>query len=70
MEDAPLFKITRGTPTAEELAALVGIVIAGCRSNPTPPSPAASAWSRSARPGALAATRPRPGAWRESELPC
>ena len=73
MEDGPLFKITRGTPTAEELAALVGIVLGRSRPPATTAAPPASTWARSGRPGAMTATRPAPrparGAWRESGLP-
>ncbi|MFI5926836.1 acyl-CoA carboxylase subunit epsilon [Micromonospora sp. NPDC051543] len=60
--EEPLFRVVRGAPTAEELAALIGAVIV--RSRPaTPPAPAAtSAWARSGRPA-------RPDTWRASGLP-
>lgn len=64
--EEPLLRVIRGTPTAEELAALVGAIVV--RSRPmTPPAPAAtSAWARSGRP---AATTLRAGAWHAAGLP-
>ncbi|MET7710118.1 acyl-CoA carboxylase subunit epsilon [Micromonospora sp. NPDC005413] len=63
--EEPLFRVVRGVPTAEELAALVGAIIV--RSRPTTPAPAtASAWARSGRPAGLSAG---PGAWRSAALP-
>jgi hypothetical protein len=45
-----MFRVIHGTPTAEELAALVGAVLS--RTRPTTPAPpAVSRWARSARPG-------------------
>ncbi|WP_173057894.1 acyl-CoA carboxylase epsilon subunit [Phytohabitans houttuyneae] len=52
-EPEPVIRVTRGVPTAEELAALVGAVL--LRRRPAAaqtPAAAASAWARSARPGA------------------
>ncbi|REF97033.1 acyl-CoA carboxylase epsilon subunit-like protein [Asanoa ferruginea] len=67
MSDEPLFKVTRGTPTPEELAALVGVLTVRLRPTPTAPGRATSShWTRSARPGPLPAG---PGAWRASGLP-
>jgi hypothetical protein len=66
--EEPLFRIVRGVPSAEELAALVGAI--AVRSRPTAgpaPSPA-SAWARSTRPTGPMST-PGPGAWRTSGLP-
>ncbi|MFY1574424.1 acyl-CoA carboxylase subunit epsilon [Verrucosispora sp. WMMD703] len=66
--EEPLFRVVRGVPTAEELAALVGVI--AVRSRPTvwrAPTPA-SAWTRSGRP-AVAALTPGAGAWRNSGLP-
>ncbi|HEY6593283.1 MAG TPA: acyl-CoA carboxylase subunit epsilon [Asanoa sp.] len=57
----PYFRVVRGTPTAEEIAALVGVLRS--RQAPPPPPPTVSAWSRSARPGGPAWTSPRPGGW-------
>ncbi|MEV4509883.1 acyl-CoA carboxylase subunit epsilon [Dactylosporangium sp. NPDC049525] len=54
--EEPLFKVVRGTPTAEEVAAIVGVLL----SRPAPAAPApgpVSRWRQSARPG----SRPR---WR------
>jgi hypothetical protein len=66
-ESTPAFHVVRGTPTAEELAALVG-VLWGRRGGPAPaPRPAPSRWRASALPAAgLHAGR---GAWRASALP-
>ncbi|WP_203713810.1 acyl-CoA carboxylase subunit epsilon [Asanoa siamensis] len=65
MSDVPLFRVTRGAPTAEELAALVGAL---ATRRPAPPTavPDTSLWLRSARPGPLLRG---PGAWRASGLP-
>ncbi|WP_425571432.1 acyl-CoA carboxylase subunit epsilon [Phytohabitans rumicis] len=54
----PDFRVVRGTPTAEELAALVGVVMSRRRADP-PPVGAPSRWARSARPGG-------PRGWRAS----
>ena len=66
VDDEPVIRVTRGVPTAEELAALVGVLL----SRPVPP-PAApsvpSGWARSARP--TVPGRAGPGAWRASGLP-
>jgi hypothetical protein len=50
----PFFRVVRGAPTAEELAALVGAVMLR-RRVPAAPAPAepVSAWARSARPGGV-----------------
>ncbi len=64
METEPLVSVLRGTPAAEELAALVAVLAS--RSNGTDsrlrPAPA-STWARSARPSAP------PTSWRASALP-
>jgi len=68
----PVIRIERGTPTAEEVAALVGVLLLR-RRGVSPPVPArVSRWwasglagGRSLRTGA----RPGPGAWRASGLP-
>ncbi|MDG4822832.1 acyl-CoA carboxylase subunit epsilon [Asanoa sp. WMMD1127] len=64
MSEEPLFKVTRGTPTPEELAALVGVL--SFRPVPFSAAPVSSQWVRSARPGPVL---PGPGAWRASGLP-
>ncbi|MGI5214263.1 acyl-CoA carboxylase epsilon subunit [Plantactinospora sp. CA-290183] len=67
-EREPALRVVRGTPTAEELAALVAAVLLRSRSD-TPARPAAvSTWARSARPGAVP-TRAGIDAWRVSGLP-
>jgi hypothetical protein len=67
-DPSPLFRVVRGTPTPEELAALVG-VIATRRSSEPLSLPAPSTWVRLARPGARLLGRPGAGAWRASALP-
>jgi hypothetical protein len=61
MSEPPKIRIVRGTPTAEELAALVGALLVRS-GTPTGAAPAPSRWARSARPGT------RTG-WRASALP-
>jgi len=65
-DDEPFFAVVRGTPSPEELAALVGVLLP----RPAPasaPAPAVSRWARSGRPAV--APRPGPGAWRAAALP-
>jgi hypothetical protein len=68
-ETTPAFRVVRGTPTAEELAALVG-VLCSRRAAAQPAGsarPVASRWRASALPSTP--LRPGPGAWRASALP-
>ncbi|WP_173156775.1 acyl-CoA carboxylase subunit epsilon [Phytohabitans suffuscus] len=52
-EREPFFRVTRGVPTADELAALVGALLVRRRATAAQTPPAqTSAWARSARPGA------------------
>ncbi|MBG6067943.1 acyl-CoA carboxylase subunit epsilon [Micromonospora ureilytica] len=60
--EEPLFRVVRGVPTAEELAALVGAIIVRSRPAATPAPATASAWARSARPG-------NSRGWRAAGLP-
>jgi hypothetical protein len=53
--EEPLFKVVRGTPTAEEVAAIVGVLFSRPAAVPAPEP--VSRWRQSARPAA----RPR---WR------
>ncbi|MDQ7911346.1 acyl-CoA carboxylase subunit epsilon [Phytohabitans sp. ZYX-F-186] len=63
-EPEPFFRVTRGLPTADELAALVGALLVRRRMPAAQPPPrTTSAWARSARPGAA-----RDG-WRSSLAP-
>lgn len=66
-------RIVRGVPTDEELAAVVGVLLASRRAPGDPAAPAPSRWSRSCRPGYAEAdgrpTRPAADAWRASTLP-
>ncbi|MEV0397722.1 acyl-CoA carboxylase subunit epsilon [Polymorphospora rubra] len=73
-EADPQFSVLRGTPTAEELAALVGVLCIRSRPAAAPsPAPGPSPWVRSARPGHggtwSAAARPGTDGWRTSGLP-
>jgi hypothetical protein len=70
-DDEPLLRVVRGAPTAEELAALVGVLFARGGAPPAP-APARSRWRDSDRPGATAGRLPAhrgPDAWRASTLP-
>ncbi|MFC4999132.1 acyl-CoA carboxylase subunit epsilon [Dactylosporangium cerinum] len=54
--EEPLFKVVRGTPTAEEVAAIVGALFSRPAVAEAAPAPApVSRWRQSARPG----SRPR-----------
>jgi hypothetical protein len=66
-EPTPALRVLRGTPTAEELAALVGVLLR--RSGPAAPAaaPARSRWRVSALPGVP--LQAGLGAWRASGLP-
>ncbi|WP_338090511.1 acyl-CoA carboxylase subunit epsilon [Planosporangium thailandense] len=68
-DTAPALRVLRGAPTAEELAALVGVLWGRSGATATAPAavPAPERWRRSALPGA--SLRPGPGAWRASGLP-
>jgi hypothetical protein len=62
-DDAPTFSVVRGTPTAEELAAVVGVLVGIANQAATAPAaPKTSAWWASGLPG-------RPKGWRSSGLP-
>lgn len=60
--EEPLFRVVRGVPTAEELAALVGALIVRSRPAAAPAPATTSAWARSARPAGR-------DTWRTSGLP-
>ncbi|MGC9668050.1 acyl-CoA carboxylase subunit epsilon [Planosporangium sp. 12N6] len=65
-ETTPALRVVRGTPTPEELAALVGVILR----RPAAPAPAPvapSRWRASALPGVP--LRAGTGAWRASGLP-
>ena len=71
----PVLRVVRGTPTPEELAALV-LVLARRRGagagGPSRGAGGPSAWVRTARPGAVTAGLPirrGPQAWRASAQP-
>ncbi|MFB9235199.1 acyl-CoA carboxylase subunit epsilon [Plantactinospora siamensis] len=69
--DEPLLRVVRGTPTAAELAALVGVLVTRSRPAPAPRPATRSAWARSGLPGATAGMPGRPAAdgWRFSARP-
>lgn len=50
VSEEPLFKVVRGTPSAEEVAALVGALFSLAPA-PAAPVPPRSRWALSARPG-------------------
>ncbi|MFG3638677.1 acyl-CoA carboxylase subunit epsilon [Micromonospora sp. NPDC047762] len=60
--EEPLFRVVRGVPTAEELAALVGAIIVRTRPAAAPVPATASAWALSGRPGGSRG-------WRATGLP-
>ncbi|NLU79321.1 acyl-CoA carboxylase subunit epsilon [Micromonospora sp. HNM0581] len=66
--EEPLFRVVRGVPSAEELAALVGVVAVRSRPAARPAPDPPSVWARSGRPTGAAPT-PGAGAWRVSCLP-
>ena len=64
MDEEPLVTVVRGTPTPEEVAALVGALLSRSMTVNATVSPSSiSTWMRSARPTI------GPGSWRESGLP-
>ncbi|GAA1361424.1 acyl-CoA carboxylase subunit epsilon [Catellatospora chokoriensis] len=65
MTEQPMIRIERGTPTAEEVAALVA-VLSTRPAGVAAPAAEVSAWWRSGLP---AVTTAGPGAWRRSGLP-
>ena len=60
-------RVVRGTPTPEELAALVGVLFGARRSPVADPAPVASRWRASGLPATP--LRTGRGAWRGSSLP-
>jgi hypothetical protein len=65
-ETTPALRVLRGTPTAEELAALVGVLLRRS-ATPAPAAPTRSGWRASTLPGVP--RQPGSGAWRASGLP-
>ena len=64
MDEEPLVRVVRGTPTPEEVAALVGVLVSrSMTADATVSPPSVGAWERSARPYI------GPASWRESGLP-
>lgn len=68
MSEEPTFRVVRGTPTPEELAAIVGVLSQRSRATLAPSAPPPpSRWRESGLPPVPA--RPGPGAWRASVFP-
>ena len=68
LTEEPLFRVVKGTPTEEELAALVAVLTMRSGAGTPEPEPRASGWSaywRSVR----APVQPGPEAWRMSGRP-
>ncbi len=68
MSDAPLFRVVKGTPTDDELAALVVVLTAKAAGERAPSGPPRSAWA-SYWTRRRAPLTPGTGAWRASALP-
>ena len=71
-EPAPLFRVVRGRPSAEETAALTVVLVAARAARAsaarTAPAKPASAWADRSRL-LRSPVRPSPGGWRRSALP-
>jgi hypothetical protein len=67
---APAFRVVRGHPTEEELAALLVVLSARAAAEPTPTAARtpASGWASYAQ-AVRAPLQPGPGAWRASARP-
>jgi hypothetical protein len=63
-EEQPLLRVVRGNPTEEELAALVGVVVAASQPSTTKPVRRLSAWTRVSRLRPTLPTYRGPAAWR------
>ncbi|MFD0972106.1 acyl-CoA carboxylase subunit epsilon [Plantactinospora endophytica] len=72
-DEEPLLRVLRGTPTPEELAALVGAVLLRSRPATSVRPAATSTWARHGRAGTVSPsgmpTRTGRDAWRLSGLP-
>ncbi|HEU4331542.1 MAG TPA: acyl-CoA carboxylase epsilon subunit [Lapillicoccus sp.] len=68
-EETPVLRVVRGNPTAEELAALVAVLVAAGGSGESEPPPAARGWASPAARLGSPAYGPRPGGWRASGMP-
>jgi hypothetical protein len=68
MSEEPMFRVVRGTPTAEELAAIVGVLwsrrqAALAAAAAATPTPSPSRWRASVAPRSGRLPRPGRGAW-------
>ena len=69
---APSYRVVRGNPTPEELAAALAVVrarAAALAGDDAPPRRAPAAWSDPARTVPRSTPRPGPGAWRATFWP-
>jgi Acyl-CoA carboxylase epsilon subunit len=64
----PALRVIRGDATAEEIAALVAVLLSRPGDAGAPPAAARSAWADRSRQ-LRRPLRPGPGAWRRSALP-
>jgi len=64
----PVLTVVRGTPTPDELAALLVVLASRPPARRTDPGPPRSLWSAPGR-ALRAPLFPGPGAWRDSALP-
>jgi hypothetical protein len=67
-DGAPVLRVVRGEPTADELAALVAVLTARSRSTRSRPAVRPSGWSDRSRL-LRSIPRPGPGAWAASGQP-
>ncbi|ROT32125.1 acyl-CoA carboxylase subunit epsilon [Micromonospora sp. HM5-17] len=72
-DEKPLLRVVRGSPTAEEVAALVGVILRCPKRNASAAPAAVSTWVRLSRPGTVSPsglpTQAGRDAWRVSGLP-
>jgi acyl-CoA carboxylase epsilon subunit len=69
MTEQAVVRIVRGNPTAEELAALVAVLVAAGGSGEPEAPRTARGWSSPAARLRSPAYGPKPGGWRASALP-
>jgi hypothetical protein len=63
------FRVVRGVPTDEELAAIVGVLMLRTHAPADDAGAESSRWAASTRPTRGRLSRTGPGAWRASALP-
>ena len=67
--EVPVVRVVRGNPTAEEVAALVAVLVAAGGAGESEPPRTPRGWSSPAARLRSPAYGPRPGGWRASGLP-